>query len=74
MFSTLNALEFHSQFNCQADCLSYLACMKWKDGYTCRKCGCHDYTKGYTPFARRCKQCRYDESATYPHGEVHLGK
>ena len=64
MFSTLNALEFHSQFNCQADCLSYLASMKWRDGYTCRKCGCHDYTKGYTPFARRCKQCRYDESAT----------
>jgi len=49
MFSTLNALEFHSQFNCQADCLSYLVSMKWKDGYTCRKCGCHDYTKGYTP-------------------------
>ena len=46
MFSSLNALEFHSQFNCQPACLSYLASMKWEDGYTCRKCGCNDYTKG----------------------------
>src|SRR3954470_20842524 len=38
--------------------------MKWKDVYTCRKCGCCVYTKSYTSFARRCKQCRYDESAT----------
>jgi hypothetical protein len=64
MFSSLNVLEFHSQFQNEADCLSYLASMKWRDVYTCRKCGCCVYTKGYTPFARRCKQCRYDESAT----------
>ena len=38
MFSSLNTLEFHSQFNCQRQpaCLSYLASMKWEDGYTCR--------------------------------------
>jgi transposase-like protein len=64
MFSTLNAFEFQHQFTDATSCLAYLADMKWKDGYQCRRCGCKDYTKGYHPFARRCKDCRYDESAT----------
>lgn len=64
MFSTLNTFEFQHQFTSVADCLSFLSELKWKDGYQCRKCSCAQYTKGYHPFARRCRQCRYDESAT----------
>jgi transposase-like protein len=64
MFSTLNALDFQQQFRDSNSCLEYLSEMKWKDGYTCRKCGCLIYTKGYTPFSRRCASCRYDESPT----------
>ena len=64
MFSTLNVFEFHEQFPDATACLDYLANSKWKDGYQCRKCSCDTYTKGYHPFARRCKNCRYDESAT----------
>jgi hypothetical protein len=64
MFSSLNAIEFSRHFSDRDSCLSYLASMKWKDGYTCRKCGCRQYTKGYTLYARRCRLCRYDESAT----------
>jgi len=64
MFSTLNIFEFQKQFTSTADCLQYLAETKWKNGYQCRRCGCREYTKGYQPFARRCKHCRYDESAT----------
>jgi transposase-like protein len=64
MFSSLNAFEFQRKFNDASACLEYLAAMKWKDGYMCRKCGCTSYTKGYQPFARRCQRCRYDESAT----------
>ena len=64
MFSTLSIFEFHRYFPDAVTCLSYLAESKWKDGYQCRKCGCNAYTKGYQPIARRCKNCRYDESAT----------
>ena len=64
MFSTLSTFEFQHQFADATTCLAYLAAMKWKDGCQCRRCDCKDYTKGYHPFARRCKDCRYDESAT----------
>lgn len=64
MFSTLSTFEFQRHFSDVSACLSYLSELKWKDGYQCRRCSCTDYTKGYHPFARRCKQCRYDESAT----------
>ena len=64
MFSTLSTFEFQRQFTDVVSCLSYLADLKWKEGYQCRKCRCQHYTKGYQPFARRCHQCRYDESAT----------
>lgn len=64
MFSTLSTFEFQKRFTEVNDCLSFLADLKWKDCYQCRKCSCTHYTKGYHPFARRCKQCRYDESAT----------
>ena len=64
MFLTLSTFEFQHHFKDGSDCLAYLANLKWKDGYQCRRCHCKDYTKGYLPFARRCKHCRYDESAT----------
>lgn len=64
MFSTLNAIEFQKQFSDSNSCLEYLAEMKWKDGFVCRRCQCTCFTKGYTLFARRCRECKYDESAT----------
>ena len=64
MFSTLSTFGFQRQFTDMASCLAYLADLKWKEGDQCRKCSCQNYTKGYHPFARRCQQCRYDESAT----------
>lgn len=64
MFSTLNAFEFNKQFKDYNSCLQYLSDIKWKDGYNCRKCHFEKFTKGYTPFARRCRACRYDESPT----------
>ena len=64
MFSTLNAFEFQKRFTDTNSCLEYLAEMKWKDGFICRRCGCPTYTKGYIPFGRRCGGCRYDESPT----------
>ena len=55
---------FNEQFSDATTWLAYLANSKWKDGYQCRKCSCTVYTKGYHPFARRCKNCRYDELDT----------
>ena len=64
MFSTLNAFEFQKRYTDTNNCLESLAELKWKDGFTCRRCGCPSYTKGYIPFGRRCANCRYDESPT----------
>lgn len=64
MFSTLNVFEFHKRFPDTNSCLEYLAEAKWKDGYTCRKCGWKKFTKGYIPFSKRCQSCHYDESPT----------
>lgn len=64
MFSTLSIFEFQQEFTERNACFEYLASLKWKDGYACKKCGCSSFTKGYQPFARRCAICRYDESAT----------
>jgi len=57
-------LEFESAFSSDEKCLKFLAEQKWKDGYTCRKCGHTNYCKGKTPFSRRCTRCKSDESAT----------
>jgi transposase-like protein len=64
MFSTLSAFEFQEKFTDNNCCLEYLADLKWKKGYSCKRCGHPSYTKGYQCFSRRCASCRYDESAT----------
>ncbi|MSQ79726.1 MAG: IS1595 family transposase [Flavobacteriaceae bacterium] len=64
MFNGLSIVEFSDRFRCEADCLEYMAKLKWAKGFVCRKCGHTRHGKGYTPFARRCSQCRYDESVT----------
>lgn len=57
-------LEFETTFSSDEKCLKFLADEKWKDGYTCRKCGHTNYCKGKSPFSRRCTKCKSDESAT----------
>lgn len=44
--------------------LKFVADMKWKDGYTCRKCGHTNYCEGKTFSSRRCTRCKTEESAT----------
>lgn len=44
--------------------LKFVADMKWKDGYTCRKCGHTNYCEGKTSSSRRCTRCKTEESAT----------
>ncbi|WP_375416551.1 7TM diverse intracellular signaling domain-containing protein [uncultured Hymenobacter sp.] len=56
--------EFSQIYPDKDACLTYLATLKWADGYRCRKCGYEKYCDGREPHSRRCTRCRYVESAT----------
>jgi hypothetical protein len=56
--------EFSSVFPDERACLQYLAELKWKEGYQCKKCQNTTFGKSKTPFGRRCTKCNYDESPT----------
>lgn len=44
--------------------LKFIADIKWKDGFTCRKCEHTNFCEGKTPSSRRCTRCKKEESAT----------
>ncbi len=49
--------EIYQWFHEEADCLSYLAAIRWQDGFSCPKCGpAEAWVAG--PGLRRCKSCR----------------
>jgi two-component system, sensor histidine kinase LadS len=56
--------EFNKIFPDDNSCFRYLADMKWKDNYQCKKCSNENFGKGKTSFSRRCTKCNYEESAT----------
>jgi hypothetical protein len=64
IFEGFKKSEFYSYFQTEEDCMGYLGELKWSEGYSCRKCSCQDSMPGKRPFSRRCKSCKYDESAT----------
>jgi len=43
--------------------LQFIAGVKWKDGFECKKCGTN-FCEGKSPFSRRCTRCKSEESAT----------
>lgn len=64
MFKEDNLLEFTKRFQTDFDCLSYLAEIKWGNGYVCPKCA---YTKHATRKenrARECNRCYHVDSPT----------
>lgn len=64
IFIGLNSIKFNQRFKTEEDCYSYIAAIKWEDGYVCMKCGNEKYIPGKKPFSRRCSKCKYDESPT----------
>lgn len=60
----LDRETFKAKFGTTDQCYEHLASIKWKDGYSCSKCGGIHYIKGKQPFSRRCRKCGYDESTT----------
>ncbi len=63
-FKNLDIIEFDEHFDSDEKCMEFLADEKWKDGFTCRKCGHGNYCKGKRPHSRRCTRCKSEESAT----------
>ncbi|RYE53150.1 MAG: transposase [Sphingobacteriales bacterium] len=56
--------EFYHDFGCDDDCRQFLFDLKWKDGFSCIKCGHKKSWRGRTNFHKRCASCDYDESCT----------
>jgi hypothetical protein len=64
MHEDVSSEEFMRVFPDENACLKFLSDLKWKNGYTCRKCGYQKSGNSKTANGKRCKNCNYDESAT----------
>jgi hypothetical protein len=62
MSEEVDFAEFCKIYPDRETCFKYLSEIKWKNGYTCRKCNNKTYLTGNLPYSRRCTRCRYDES------------
>jgi hypothetical protein len=60
----LNQEQLEELFTSDEKCLEFLAELKWKDGFVCRKCGNENYCSGKSPYSRRCTKCKTEESST----------
>jgi len=58
----LSRREFDDKFGTNVKCKIYLYDLKWKDGFSCKKCGSKYSVQGKQRFNRRCSQCGYEES------------
>lgn len=56
--------EFSKIYPDKESCNLFLSELKWRDGYSCRKCKNAHYYNGHIPFSRRCSKCGYEESVT----------
>lgn len=63
-FKSLTLFNFQGRFSTKGDCLSYLAELKWRNGFRCRKCGHGNSCKGVPVGSRQCTSCNYTESPT----------
>lgn len=63
IFNGQNLLEFAERFKTDLDCKEYVADIKWKDGYKCRKCGHHGF-QIRKDYSRTCNKCSDTQSPT----------
>lgn len=63
-FKGQNVVEFFAHFPDDDACKAYLYAIKFKDGFTCPKCGHQHCWDNHRPFYKVCKNCRHAESAT----------
>jgi hypothetical protein len=62
--SELSTKQLEELFSSDEKCLKFLAEIKWKEGFICRKCGNTNSCDGKTPYSRRCTKCKTEESST----------
>lgn len=54
----------HELANDSEKVLKFIADIKWKEGFVCKKCQHTNYCDGKSSFSRRCTRCKKEESAT----------
>jgi hypothetical protein len=54
--------EFSSMYPDDESCLQFMAGIKWRNGFACRKCHHTNYNEGKSFLSRRCSRCGYEES------------
>jgi hypothetical protein len=64
MSAEMDFEEFSRIYPDKETCYQFLADLKWKNGYACRKCKHTQFYPGHTPSSRRCSKCGYEESVT----------
>lgn len=64
MDENVTFIEFCQLFPSEEASMAFVSDVKWKKGYTCKKCGYKKYYAGLQPFSKKCKSCGYDESPT----------
>jgi hypothetical protein len=62
MLADVDFEEFSRIYPDRETCFRFLAEIKWKNGYTCKKCANDHYGNGHQPYSRRCSKCGYEES------------
>lgn len=63
-FKGVNSINFHKRFTDDDSCLEYLSIIKWKHGYSCKRCGNRNFCQGKSKYSRRCTKCKHEESVT----------
>lgn len=56
--------EFNKIYQDENACYEYLSDLKWKHGFSCRKCNGKAFSEGIEPYSKRCTSCNYTESVT----------
>lgn len=56
--------EFSKIYPDKESCIEFLAELKWKNGYVCKKCKNTHFYNGHVAYSRRCSKCAYEESVT----------
>ena len=64
MSAEMDFEEFSRIYPDKETCFQFLADLKWKNGYACRKCKHTHFYTGHSPYSRRCSKCGYEESVT----------
>ncbi len=63
IFKGQNLLNFTERFKTDENSKEYLANIKWKDGFTCVKCG-HNASQIRKDFSRTCNKCNHTETSS----------